>query len=176
MDISGWGRSSTAHVRAARPERPRDIDQAFKDATAGGVLARGGGRAYGDAALNDGGNVILTTRLNRLLSFDPITGEVACEPGVTFADLLDVFLPRGFMAPASPGTAFATVGGAVAADVGGENVHGLSQAFAQRGRTPRSGRGQRWPTARPKPWRVPPVSLVRLTRPVRQATPAPWPT
>jgi decaprenylphospho-beta-D-ribofuranose 2-oxidase len=120
-DITGWGRSSSAHVRAARPERPREIDQAFAAATAGGVLARGGGRAYGDAALNDGGNVILTTRLNRLLSFDSVTGELACEPGVTFADLLQVFLPRGFMAPASPGTAFATVGGAVAADVHGKN-------------------------------------------------------
>jgi decaprenylphospho-beta-D-ribofuranose 2-oxidase len=121
MDISGWGRSSVAHVRAARPERPRDIDQAFATATSGGVLARGSGRAYGDAALNDGGNVILTSRLDRLLSFDPETGELACEPGVTFADLLRVFLPRGFMAPASPGTAFATVGGAVAADVHGKN-------------------------------------------------------
>ncbi len=125
MDITGWGRSSTAAVRAARAERPRDLDAALAyvlaDGAAGGLLARGGGRAYGDAALNGGGRVVLTPRLDRLLSFDAASGELVCEPGVTFADLLDVFLPRGFMAPASPGTAFATVGGAVAADVHGKN-------------------------------------------------------
>jgi decaprenylphospho-beta-D-ribofuranose 2-oxidase len=43
------------------------------------------------------------------------------EPGVTFRDLLEVFLPRGLVAPASPGTAFATIGGAVANDVHGKN-------------------------------------------------------
>lgn len=121
MEITGWGRASRARVRAARPERPRDIDAALAAAASGGFVARGSGRAYGDAALNDGGQVLLMQRLDRFLSFDPATGEVACEPGVTFADLLEVFLPRGFMAPASPGTAFATVGGAVAADVHGKN-------------------------------------------------------
>ena len=125
MDITGWGRSSTATVRAARAERPCDLDAALAEVLAegasGGLLARGGGRAYGDAALNDRGRIVLTPRLDRLLSFDATTGELVCEPGVTFADLLDVFLPCGFMAPASPGTAFATVGGAVAADVHGKN-------------------------------------------------------
>lgn len=121
MEITGWGRSSYARVRAARAERPRDLETALADGAAGGLLARGGGRAYGDAALNDGGRVLLTERLDRLLGFDAATGEVIAEPGVTFADLLATFLPRGFMAPASPGTAFATVGGAVAADVHGKN-------------------------------------------------------
>ena len=125
MKFTGWGRSSDATARAVRPERPRDIDAALADtladATPGGLLARGSGRAYGDAALNDGGRVMLTQRLNRLLAFDPISGELVCEPGVTFAELLDVFLPRGFMPPASPGTAFATIGGAVAADVHGKD-------------------------------------------------------
>jgi decaprenylphospho-beta-D-ribofuranose 2-oxidase len=121
MVLSGWGRNAVARVRATRPERPRDVDVALAESAAGGVLARGAGRAYGDAALNGGGQVVLTERLDRILAFDAQTGEVVCEPGVTFARLLEVFLPRGFMAPASPGTAFATVGGAVAADVHGKN-------------------------------------------------------
>ena len=121
MQITGWGRTSQAEVRATRPERPRDIDAALAEGKSGGLLARGGGRAYGDAALNGGGHVMLTRRLDRLLAFDPASGELVCEPGVTFADLLDVFLPRGFIPPANPGTSFATVGGAVAADVHGKN-------------------------------------------------------
>jgi len=127
MQVMGWGRSSTADVLAARPERPRDVDAALSEAKSGDplaprdLLARGGGRAYGDAALNNRGRILLTTRLDRILAFDARSGEVVCEPGVTFADLLRTFVPRGFMAPASPGTAFATVGGAVAADVHGKN-------------------------------------------------------
>jgi decaprenylphospho-beta-D-ribofuranose 2-oxidase len=121
IDITGWGRNSHARVRAARPERSRDIDAALAVVGPNGLLARGGGRAYGDSALNSGGDVLLTERLDRILSFDPASGDIVCEPGVTFADLLDAFLPRGFMPPASPGTAFATVGGAVAADVHGKN-------------------------------------------------------
>lgn len=127
MQISGWGRSSIARVRAARPERPRDIEAALAAVKSGDkltphdLIARGAGRAYGDSALNDGSHVVLTTRLNRLLGFDPQTAEVICESGITFADLMATFLPRGYVAPASPGTAFATVGGAVAADVHGKN-------------------------------------------------------
>lgn len=121
MIVTGWGRNRFAAVRAARPERARDLELAVAHAGSGGVLARGASRAYGDAALNEGGAVVLTERLNRILSFDPATGELVCEPGVTFAELLEVFLPRGFMPPTSPGTAFATVGGAVAADVHGKN-------------------------------------------------------
>lgn len=121
MTVTGWGRSRVAHVRAARPERARELEAALAEAGPGGILARGAARAYGDAALNDGGDVVLTERLDRILAFDAATGEVVCEPGVTFADLLAVFLPRGFMPPASPGTAFATIGGALAADVHGKN-------------------------------------------------------
>ena len=86
-----------------------------------GLIAFGAGRSYGDAALNDRGRVILTRRLDRLLDFDPATGLLTAEPGVTFADILHTFLPRGWVAPATPGTAFATLGGAIANDIHGKN-------------------------------------------------------
>lgn len=121
MDLTGWGRSSVAHTRACRPEREREIGTAIAEAGADTLIAYGAGRSYGDAALNDGGRTVLTQRLDRLLSFDATTGDLVTEPGVAFRDLVDVFAPRGFMPPTSPGTAFATVGGAVAADVHGKN-------------------------------------------------------
>ncbi len=124
--LAGWGRSSHARTLACRPERLAELDAAPASVGRGGLIARGAGRSYGDAALNEGGRTLLTTRLNRMLSFDPATGELVCEPGVTFGDLIETFCPRGFMPPASPGTAFATIGGAVANDVHGKNhdVHG----------------------------------------------------
>ena len=86
-----------------------------------GVIVHAGGRSYGDAALNSGGRAILTSRLDRLLDFDPASGLLVAEAGVTFDDLRRLFLPRGFLSPVTPGTAFATLGGAVANDVHGKN-------------------------------------------------------
>lgn len=121
MTVGGWGRNGVAEAETARPEQVTQAQSALGDKAENGVVARGAGRSYGDPACNDGGRVILSERLNRILEFDETSGDVVLEPGVTFRDLLDVFLPRGFLTPVSPGTAYATIGGAVANDVHGKN-------------------------------------------------------
>lgn len=121
--LTGWGRSTTAACLAARPERMRELLAALDAPEGRSLLAHGAGRSYGDQALNSGGAAILTGRLDHILAFEPESSVVVTEPGVTFGDLLDVFLPRGWLAPTSPGTAFATIGGAVANDVHGKNHH-----------------------------------------------------
>src|SRR5690606_39473149 len=85
--------------------------------------ARGLGRASGDASLPRDGAVVLAERLDRLLAFDPATGVLACEAGVSLATILELFLPRGFFFPVTPGTKYITLGGAIAADVHGKNHH-----------------------------------------------------
>lgn len=87
------------------------------------MLARGMGRAYGDAALLSGGFTLLTERLDRFLGFDPETGWLRCEAGVTIADIIRSFLPRGFFPPVVPGTRFVSVAGALASDIHGKNHH-----------------------------------------------------
>lgn len=89
------------------------------DATS--VLARGAGRSYGDTALNEGGCIIRTTRMRTIHAFDATTGEAVLDPGVTFGDLLHRFSSLGWIAPVTPGTQFATIGGAIANDVHGKN-------------------------------------------------------
>jgi decaprenylphospho-beta-D-ribofuranose 2-oxidase len=121
MELTGWGKSHHATCQAARPERWRDAVATVLESDSKGILAFGAGRSYGDTGLNDGGRAVLCERLNRILAFDETTGEVVVEPGVTFRDLLEVFLPRGYLATVSPGTAFATIAGAVANDVHGKN-------------------------------------------------------
>lgn len=121
MTLTGWGRSSAAEMLACRPERVSEVQRALAEVGPEGLVVHGGGRSYGDLALNSGGRALLTERLNRLLGFDRETGELAVEPGVTFADLMRVFLPQGYIVPVTPGTGFATMGGAVAADVHGKN-------------------------------------------------------
>jgi decaprenylphospho-beta-D-ribofuranose 2-oxidase len=125
VELAGWGRVCKAACVAARPERMRDLCAAAAAPPEGrSLLAHGAGRSYGDVALNGGGAALVSTRLDRMLDFDPATGRLVAEPGVTFADLLRAFLPRGFLAPVSPGTGLATLGGGVANDVHGKNHHG----------------------------------------------------
>lgn len=119
--VSGWGRFPKGETDLYRPERLRSLTRTLTCSDS--VLARGLGRSYGDACYNTAGATVLMERLNRLLSFDAETGALECEAGVTFLELLDHFVPRGFFPPVTPGTKFVTVGGALACDVHGKNHH-----------------------------------------------------
>ncbi|MCZ6782127.1 MAG: FAD-binding oxidoreductase [Proteobacteria bacterium] len=121
--VSGWGNYPVAQCDVYRPETRADLAEIVARAPQSSLIARGLGRSYGDAALNAGHAVIQSDRLDRLLSFDPEGGVLACEAAVSLAEILDVFLPRGFFFPVTPGTKFITVGGAIAADVHGKNHH-----------------------------------------------------
>lgn len=124
--LSGWGRYPNIEANLERPEKLATVATFVK--TSESILARGKGRSYGDAALNH--RILLTERLNRMLAFNPETGVLRCEAGVTFQEILEIFIPRGWFPSVTPGTKFITVGGAVACDVHGKNHHrdgGFSQ-------------------------------------------------
>ncbi|MEM6619103.1 MAG: FAD-binding oxidoreductase, partial [Pseudomonadota bacterium] len=108
-------------TQAARPEKPAAL---FRAQAATPCPAVGARRSYGDAPLNTGGRVVLTERLDRIVSADLETGHIVAEAGVGLATLLRTFAPKGWMPPVMPGTGFATVGGAIAMDVHGKNHHG----------------------------------------------------
>jgi decaprenylphospho-beta-D-ribofuranose 2-oxidase len=122
MRLSGWGRYPSSEADVYRPEKIAEL-AAVVAGNSASLIARGAGRAYGDAALNDRNRVVDVQRLNRMLAFDPETGVLRCEAGVTIAELLEIFLPRGFFPPVTPGTKFVTLGGSLAADVHGKNHH-----------------------------------------------------
>jgi decaprenylphospho-beta-D-ribofuranose 2-oxidase len=121
--LSGWGRFPVEECRAYRPEARRDAVAILALAPETSLVARGLGRSYGDAALNAGGGVVLSERLDRFLAFDESEGVLECEAGASLADIVRTFLPRGFFLPVTPGTRHVTVGGAIAADVHGKNHH-----------------------------------------------------
>jgi decaprenylphospho-beta-D-ribofuranose 2-oxidase len=122
--LSAAGRHVSAAQLVCRPDRPSRVAQAVPAPEGRSLIARGGGQSHGDAALNDGGAVMLTGRLDRMLSFDAATGILVAEAGVTFGDVLRTFLPRGYAPPVWPGSGLATLGGAIATDAHGDNhVH-----------------------------------------------------
>ncbi len=87
------------------------------------MLAYGNGRSYGDVCLNRGGLILETRGLDRFIDFDPEQGTLECEAGVLLSEIIDLVLPCGWFPAVTPGTAFVTVGGAIANDVHGKNHH-----------------------------------------------------
>jgi len=87
------------------------------------LLAAGLSRSYGDSALNEGGTLLATTGLDRIIRFDRATGRLQCEAGASLASLYALVIPAGWFLPVAPGTANVTVGGAIANDVHGKNHH-----------------------------------------------------
>lgn len=122
--ILSWGRyPKTTHAQVHRPAWNDQVQEILENAAPDSLLPYGLGRSYGDSCLNAGRGLIDCRRLNRILGFDESTGMLRCEGGVSLSDIIDVFLPRGWFLPVTPGTRFVTVGGAIANDVHGKNHH-----------------------------------------------------
>src|SRR5690606_17026134 len=105
------------------PTRVEEIAEIFQLAKENGltVAARGAGRSYNDAALNGGGIILDTSALNRILAWDPGSGVVRCEPGVTLEQLWKCVEPDGWWPPVVSGTMKTTLGGCLAANIHGKN-------------------------------------------------------
>src|SRR5260370_20231864 len=129
--LTGWGRVSPSRAELAEPASVAGAARLLETgAAARGVIARGLGRSYNNAAQCEGGLVISTARLNRILDLDPATGLATCEAGVSLEQLMVAGLPGGWVVPVSPGTRQGTVGGAIRADVHAEHHH-VAGTFAR---------------------------------------------
>src|SRR6185503_4459043 len=83
------------------------------------------GRSYGDSSLPPPSHPVVaaTPLADRILSFDPDTGVLRAEAGLSLRAINRLLLPRGFFDPVAPGTQSITLGGMVAADVHGKTHH-----------------------------------------------------
>ena len=120
--ITGWGRTSPTHSDLGRAESETDVVEAVASASGRGVVARGLGRCYGDAA-QDGGGVVLDMTALSGCTLDPERGTLTAQAGASLDGILRLIVPQGFFVPVTPGTRFVTVGGAIAADIHGKNHH-----------------------------------------------------
>lgn len=121
QSCTGWGRTAKAMVPVVAPATQKQIERVFEAHASERFLPIGNGRSYGDNGITSTGVAISSARLDAIHSFDEVTGELVCDAGVTYRDLIQRFLPVGFVAPVSPGTSYVTIGGAIANDVHGKN-------------------------------------------------------
>lgn len=118
--MEGWGRYPRHESQAIDCWLPAALAGTVASRT--GLIGRGNGRSYGDAAIGEH-STLMCRGLSRMRRFDPANATLTVEAGVMLSDILRSFVPRGYFPPVVPGTKFVTVGGMIASDVHGKNHH-----------------------------------------------------
>jgi decaprenylphospho-beta-D-ribofuranose 2-oxidase len=121
--LTGWGRTAPSVAQVRDGVRPADVQQAIGEVGERGLIARGLGRSYGDAAQNGGGEVLVLAPDDHPAVVNEDSEVIEVSAGTSVATLIRELLPQGWVLPVLPGTRYITVGGALAADVHGKNHH-----------------------------------------------------
>ncbi|MCX7738189.1 MAG: FAD-binding oxidoreductase [Hydrogenothermaceae bacterium] len=119
MVISGWGRYKKIDSDVLYYTSEKTLREIILKHD--NLIPIGNLRSYGDCVLSD---VAVSSIKNRfLIEFNEKEGILSCKSGVLLKDIIEVFVPRGWFLPVTPGTKYITVGGAISSDVHGKNHH-----------------------------------------------------
>ena len=120
--LSGWGSAFPSKSKVFFPKNILEIQDIINNAEYGDIIPRGLGRAYGNPAQCENGNVIDMNSINNI-SLDIEGKTITAGGGASINNILEIIVPKGFFIPVSAGTRYVTVAGAVAADIHGKNHH-----------------------------------------------------
>src|SRR5690554_6063196 len=99
--VMAWGGASGSVSHVYRPSTVAELRRIFETARANNLTVgfRGSGNSYGDAALNHENILVNFQRMNRILEWNPETGVIRVEPGVTLKQLWEYVLGDGWWPP-----------------------------------------------------------------------------
>jgi len=119
--IWGWSKSVYANSEVSYPESIEDIFKVISKSKEKkkSIAIRGAGLSYGDNTLNISGTVLCTEKMNDIIHFDSIIGQIVVQSGVTIEDVYLHCISHGWLMPVLPGSRYVTIGGAL-----GNNIHG----------------------------------------------------
>jgi FAD/FMN-containing dehydrogenase len=122
--VPAWGGASDSVSDVYEPSTVADLRTILATARTTGrtVGFRGGGYSYGDASLNNENVLVKFSRMNRILDWDPASGIIRVEPGVTMHQLWRYVLGDGWWPPVVTGTMKITIGGGAGMNVHGKNA------------------------------------------------------
>lgn len=123
--LYSWGRYPN-NPQFSHPNHWQEELKVLLDSMAseyGTTLPYGNGRSYGDSCMAASDHVITMRSMDRIVHVDWETGVIIVEAGITLSEVLAATIPKGWFLSVTPGTQFATIGGAIANDVHGKNHH-----------------------------------------------------
>src|SRR5690606_8215747 len=118
--LSGWGNIPKASCKVAYPESAQATKYFLGTDS---LLDRGKGRRYANQVTISSHTVLQMERLSQFMSFDETEGILTCEAGVTLADVIQYYAPKGWFPLICPGTKYVTLAGAIANDIHGKAHH-----------------------------------------------------
>lgn len=121
--LCGWGRAARSAATVHRVRSAAEASAVIADAGPRGLIPRGLGRSYGDAAQVAGGDVIELEARSAETHPERGAKTITVSGGESLSRLLSQLVPQGVIPAVLPGTAHVTIGGAIAADVHGKNHH-----------------------------------------------------
>lgn len=99
------------------------------------MFMRGAGTGFSGGSIPlDGGLVISTEKMHRVLRFDTLAGEVEVECGIVNGELQDFLAGKGFFYPPDPASLnFSTIGGNIAENAGGPRAfkYGVTRRYVR---------------------------------------------
>lgn len=121
--LSSFGRAISGDCQFYEPRSEEEVFNVFQHAKAvqRKVVLRGAGRSYGDASIAQEQIAISLTQMNAVLNFDPSTGIIEVQGGLSLLELCRYAVNYGYWPPVVSGTSRTTVAGAVACNIHGKN-------------------------------------------------------
>lgn len=122
--LQGFGGNCRSDGFLFHPTSTADLHEVADLAVQSGrkIALRGSARSYGDPAQAAEAFVLDLSQWNQILDWNPETGVLIAEPGVTLEQIWRLTLPDGYWLPVVSGTMRPTLAGALAMNIHGKNA------------------------------------------------------